>query len=49
LLMEDESARDRMISDFDAIITKLGGAGASERAAQAILEELRTSASSTTR
>jgi lipid-A-disaccharide synthase len=49
LLMEDESARDRMISDFDAIITKLGGAGASERAAQAILEELRTGASSTTR
>jgi lipid-A-disaccharide synthase len=49
LLIEDESARDRMISDFDAIITKLGGAGASERAAQAILEELRTGAPSTTR
>jgi len=40
LLMEDSPARDRMISDFDAIISKLGGTGASERAAQAILEEL---------
>ena len=41
LLMEDSPARDRMISDFDAIIAKLGGTGASERAAQAILEELK--------
>jgi lipid-A-disaccharide synthase len=50
LLMENSSARDRMISDFGAIITKLGGTGASERAAQAILEELQTAAvSSTTR
>src|SRR5262245_47407621 len=40
LLMEDAPARDRMISDFDAIISKLGGTGASERAAQAILKEL---------
>src|SRR6185295_2327913 len=32
-LMEDSPARDRMISDFDAITSKLGGAGASERAA----------------
>jgi lipid-A-disaccharide synthase len=39
-LMEVSPVRDRMISDFDAIINKLGGAGASERAAQAILEEL---------
>ena len=39
-LMEDSSARDRMISDFDAITSKLGGAGASERAACAILDEL---------
>jgi len=30
-----------MISDFDAIISKLGGTGASERSAQAILEELK--------
>jgi lipid-A-disaccharide synthase len=49
LLMEDSPARDRMISDFDAISTKLGGTGASERAAQAILEELQTAAASTTR
>ena len=41
LLMEDSPARDRMILDFDEIITKLGGTGASERAAQAILEELK--------
>jgi lipid-A-disaccharide synthase len=49
LLMEDSPARDRMISDFDAITGKLGGTGASERAAQAILEELQTGAPSTTR
>jgi hypothetical protein len=46
--MEDAPARDRMISDFDAIISKLGGAGASERAAQAILEELQSGATSVT-
>ena len=40
-LMEDSPARDRMISDFDAIITKLGGGGASQRAGQAILDELK--------
>ena len=45
LLMDDSPARDRMISDFDAIVGKLGGTGASERAAQAILEELQTGAS----
>jgi len=49
LLMEKSPARDRMISDFDAIISKLGGTGASERAAQTILEELQTGAASTTR
>jgi lipid-A-disaccharide synthase len=49
LLMEDSPARDRMISDFDATTSKLGGTGASERAAQAILEELQAGASSTTR
>jgi hypothetical protein len=38
-----------MMSDFDALISKLGGAGASERAAQTILEELRTGAPSPTR
>jgi lipid-A-disaccharide synthase len=41
LLMEDAPARDRMISDFAALISKLGGTGASERAAQAIMEELK--------
>jgi lipid-A-disaccharide synthase len=49
LLMEESPTRDRMISDFDRIISKLGGTGASERAAQAILEELQTGAPSTTR
>jgi len=46
-LMEDSPARDRMIADFNAITGKLGGAGASERAACAILEELQTGARST--
>jgi lipid-A-disaccharide synthase len=41
LLMEDSPARDRMISDFEVTTRKLGGTGASERAAQAILEELK--------
>ena len=41
LLMEDSPARDRMISDFETTTIKLGGTGASERAAQAILEELK--------
>jgi len=49
LLMEDASVRDRMISDFDVIVSKLDGAGASDRAAQAILRELQTGAPSTTR
>jgi lipid-A-disaccharide synthase len=48
LLMEQSPARDRMISDFDAIIGELGGAGASERAAHAILDELHTGARFTT-
>jgi lipid-A-disaccharide synthase len=41
LLMENAPARDRMISDFDALISKLGGSGASQRAAEAIFEELK--------
>jgi lipid-A-disaccharide synthase len=49
LLMEDSPARDQMMSNFDAIISKLGGIGASERAAQTIFEELQTGAPSTTR
>jgi lipid-A-disaccharide synthase len=48
-LMEDSPARDRMILDFDATTSKLGGTGASERAAQAILEELQMASPSTTR
>ena len=40
-LMEDSPARDRMILDFDVTTRKLGGTGASARAAQAILEELK--------
>jgi lipid-A-disaccharide synthase len=39
-LMEDACTRERMISEFDAIISKLGGSGASERAARAILKEI---------
>ncbi len=39
-LIGDASARQRMISDFNTIIDSLGGAGASERAARAIMEEL---------
>jgi lipid-A-disaccharide synthase len=49
LLKEDSPARDRMILDFDAIISKLGGTGASERAAQVILKELQIGAPSATR
>jgi lipid-A-disaccharide synthase len=49
LLMEDSPARDRMILDFDATTSRLGGTGASGRAAQAILEEMQTGAPSTTR
>jgi lipid-A-disaccharide synthase len=41
LLMEDSSERDRMISDFEVTTSKLGGTGASTRAAQAILEVLK--------
>src|SRR5215469_16334905 len=40
-LMEDAKTRDRMISEFASAIGGLGGAGASERAAQAILKELK--------
>ena len=39
-LVEDAYAREQMISAFDSIISKLGGDGASEKAAQAILEEI---------
>ena len=39
-LLEDANARDRMISDFEPIIGKLGRGGASEKAAQTIIQEL---------
>jgi lipid-A-disaccharide synthase len=39
-LIENTNARERMISEFDAIIPKLGETGASERAARAIIEEI---------
>ncbi|HEY5992153.1 MAG TPA: lipid-A-disaccharide synthase [Candidatus Udaeobacter sp.] len=43
-LMENARTRERMISEFDAIISKLGGSGASQRAARAILKEIGRSA-----
>ncbi len=42
-LVKDAHAREQMISAFDSIISKLGGDGASEKAAQAILEEIERS------
>ena len=39
-LMKNPDTREGMISEFDAVIGKLGGSGASERAAQAIIAEL---------
>jgi lipid-A-disaccharide synthase len=43
-LVEDAHAREQMISAFDSIISKLGGDGASEKAARAILKEIGRSA-----
>ena len=39
-LLEDTHARDRMVSQFDTIVGKLGEDGASEKAARAIVEEI---------
>ena len=39
-LMNDLAVREQMISEFDAIIEKLGETGASAKAARAILDEL---------
>ena len=39
-LMNDQGARAEMVSEFDAIIAKLGESGASATAARAILDEL---------
>jgi lipid-A-disaccharide synthase len=41
-LIDDANARERMISQFDAIVPKLGESGASESAARAIIEEIGT-------
>ena len=40
-LVDNQTARDKMISEFDAVIAKLGEAGASEKAAGVIVEELK--------
>ena len=40
-LMKDAEVRNRMISEFDATVPKLGGSGASDRAARAIIEEIK--------
>ena len=39
-LIDNTSARERMVSQFDAIVSKLGDSGASRRAARAIIEEI---------
>ena len=39
-LMNDSAAREKMIAEFATIVEKLGEAGASAKAAQAILQEL---------
>jgi lipid-A-disaccharide synthase len=39
-LMNDSTAREKMIAEFATIVEKLGEAGASAKAAQAILQEL---------
>ena len=39
-LLNDHAARDRMVSEFDAIVATLGEGGASERAAKAMIDEL---------
>jgi lipid-A-disaccharide synthase len=39
-LIDDEKARNQMISQFDVVIPKLGGSGASEKAARAIIKEI---------
>ena len=39
-LIDNPTARDRMIFEFDRIVAKLGEGGASEKAARAIVEEL---------
>jgi lipid-A-disaccharide synthase len=40
LLIEEAREREQMISEFDSIMGKLGSGGASQKAAQAIIEEI---------
>jgi lipid-A-disaccharide synthase len=40
-LIDEPAAREKMISELDAIISSLGEGGASECAAKAVVEELR--------
>ena len=42
-LINDSSARAKMIFDLDSIVGQLGGGGASARAAEAILNEIQSS------
>jgi lipid-A-disaccharide synthase len=42
-LLDDRAVREKMLSDFDAIIRSLGEGGASDNAGRAILQELRAS------
>jgi len=42
-LMENADARERMVSEFDAVVGRLGKGEASEKAAGTILEEIRRS------
>jgi lipid-A-disaccharide synthase len=41
-LKDDQGARDVMLSEFDAVIARLGESGASAKAAQVVLDELNT-------
>jgi lipid A disaccharide synthetase len=40
ILVDDSIAREQMISEFDTVIGQVGGGGASQTAARAILEEI---------
>jgi Lipid A disaccharide synthetase len=39
-MLDNPTVRDRMISEFDRLVAKLGEGGASEKAARAIVKEL---------
>ncbi|HEX4654095.1 MAG TPA: lipid-A-disaccharide synthase [Candidatus Udaeobacter sp.] len=42
MLVDDPAIREQMIADFDGIIGQIDGGGASEKAARAIIEELKS-------